>query len=505
MSSTLETGESSLHRAARLAATGILGRLVWQWVKGRGAVQMASKSSRKRRKKPSSRKPKAGRVDQHVETLLNSAVDAAKLLTDVLKATDPQAEVEERIDGAAKQLVEGLSGYDPLGTLEAIRMATLPFAPAGVMPLAGAQSGPAVSEILAVALLCADTELDPVRDVKPVDQKLCGVISERLIPLAREVLDLATVRDLLAAEEFDDMAQVAAAVRGNGRWLRGTSYPEMQEETLRGLFCAPAVDAGIRALLGFGADDALSFLNACHEMQIEQFNQRGEGLADAFSSIDMAPGRVPTEDEKRVALDGLAGLFNPSAAQAAVPVADVAARTGLPAEMAGKVAAFFAAPDPREGVGAALRAHLDGNSPVRAHPLISRRGLVMTIHPALIADAVKSGLEDVLKNSTHWEAYAAHRGKYLEDGVAGLFRKLVPGIEGHDGIEYFVPASESEDTGDPKGYTKLAEADHLLVLHDVAFIVEDKAIPLSDRSRTGEVNPLRRNLAAAITKGAEQA
>ena len=45
----------------------------------------------------------------------------------------------------------------------------------------------------------------------------------------------------------------------------------------------------------------------------------------------------------------------------------------------------------------------------------------------------------------------------------------------------------------------------MFVLHDVAFLVEDKAIPLSDRSRTGEVNPLRRNLASAITKGAEQA
>lgn len=39
----------------------------------------------------------------------------------------------------------------------------------------------------------------------------------------------------------------------------------------------------------------------------------------------------------------------------------------------------------------------------------------------------------------------------------------------------------------------------------MAFIVEDKAIPLSDRARTGEVNPLRRNLAKAITKGADQA
>lgn len=466
---------------------------------------MASKSSRHRRKKSRRRKPGVRRVDQHVDVVLNSVTDAAELLSDVLKAADPQDEVERRIDGAAKQFVDGLSGYEPLGTLEAIRMMALPFAPAGVAPPAGAQSGPAVSEILTVALLCASAEADVTREAKRVDQELCGVISERLLPLAHDLLHLATVRDLLASEGLDDMAQVAASVRGNGRWIRGTSYPDAQERVLRGLFRPPAVDAGVRALLDFGVDDALSFLNTCHVMQMEQFNDRAQGLADSFASIDTGPGHVPTGDERRVVFDGFTGLFNPSAAQAAVPLADVAARAGLTAEVAAKVADFFAATAPAEGAAAALRAYLDGDSPVRAHPLVSRGGLVMTIHPALIADAVKSGLEEALKRSPHWETYAAHRAKYLEHAVADLFSRLVPGITGYHGIEYFVPANESEAAGDPANYTKLVEGDHLFVLDDVALVVEDKAIPLNDRSRVGEVSPLRRNLATAITKGAEQA
>jgi hypothetical protein len=444
-------------------------------------------------------------MDQHVEVVLASTFDTAELLSEVLKSVDPQAEVEKRIDDAAEHLVEGLAGYDPLGTLEAIRMMTLPFAPPGVMPSAGAQGGHALLEIMAVALLCAASELDVSHDAKRVDQGLCRVISERLIPLARELLNLATVRDLLAADTLDDLAQVAAAVRGNGRWMRGTSYPDMQDETLRALFGAADIDTGIRTVLGFGVDDALSFLNACHQMQMDQFNARGRGLADAFNSIDMSPEHVPTDDEKRVAVHRLTGLFNPSATQAAVFAADVAVRAGLSAEVGNKVAEFFTAAAPPDGAEKALRTYLDGNSPLRAHPLISRDDLVMTVHPALVADAVKSGLEDALKDSAHWVTYAAHRGKYLEKRVADLFSKLVPGVTEHHGIEYLVPANETEAAGDPTGYTKLVEGDHLFVLHDVAFIVEDKAIPLSDRSRTGEVIPLRRNLAAAITKGAEQA
>lgn len=472
---------------------------------GKGVVLMSARSERKRRQKARRYQSRDGQTDQHIEAVYDSTVRTAKLLSDVLRSTDPQAEVEKRIDDAARHLFASLAGYDPFGALEAVRMMTLPFGPAGATQSAGAQSGPAVCEILAITLLCVTPAIDVGRDAKRVDQELCGVISERLIPLAHELLDLATVRDLLAADRSDDMAQVAASIRGNGRWMRGTSYPEMQDEILRGLFGTTAIDTGLRSVLGFGVEEALSFLNACHEMQMEQLNARGQDLADAFNSIDMSTEHTPTDDEKRIAIDGFAGLFNPSATQAAIPVDDVAARAELSAEVGSKVATFFAAPAPPEGAEQALRAYLDGNSPVRTHPLVSRDSLVMTIHPALIDDAVKSGLEDALKGTAHWESYAAHRGKYLEDRVADLFCKLIPEVTQHHGIEYFVPANESQDSGDPISYTKLVEGDHLFVLHDVAFIVEDKAVPLSDRSRTGEVNPLRRNLASAITKGADQA
>lgn len=248
-------------------------------------VLMASKSSRNRRRKSRRYKPQNERVDQHAEAALSSMFDTVELLANVLQATDPQVEVDNRIDDAAEQLVAGVAGYDPLGTLEAIRMMTLPFAPAGGMPSAGTQSGPAVCEILAVALLCAASDVDTDQNAKRVDQDLCGVISERLIPIAHDLLNLATVRDLLATDAADAMAQVSASVRGNGRWLRGTSYPEMHDATLKGLFGESEVDAGIRSVLGFGVEDALSFLNGCHQMQTEQLNERGQGLASAFNEM----------------------------------------------------------------------------------------------------------------------------------------------------------------------------------------------------------------------------
>lgn len=467
---------------------------------------MASRSSRNRRRKARAGRRNPVQMDRHVEVTLNSAFDTVRLFSEVLRTSEPRAEVERRIDEAAGRLAAVVAGYEPLGTVEAVRMMTLPFAPVGVAgPSIGAEGGHAVAEILTLAALCAASDNDTSNDVKRVDQALCGAISEELIPLCYELLSLANVRDQLAARQSDQIEQVAATVRGNGRWMRGTSYPDMHDKALRGLFGKADVDAGIRALLGFGVQDALSFLHTCHQMQMDQFNERAHGLFDAFNSVEMMPGRVPTEEEKHRIGDWLARLYNPSAVQAAVAVADVAAQAGLSEEVAAKVAECFAAPTPPDGLESALRAYLDGNSPLRSHPVVSRDDLVMVVHPALIADAVKSAFEDALKDSKYWDPYTLHREKYLEDRVAALFDTLVPGVTAYHGIEYFVPVDESEESGDPSGYTKLVEGDHLFVLHDVAFIVEDKAIPLSERARTGALNPLRRNLAAAITKAAEQA
>lgn len=467
---------------------------------------MASKSSRRRRRKARASRPNPVQMDRHVEVTLSSAFDTARLFSEVLKTADPSAEVEKRIDEAASRIVVALAGYEPLGTVEAVRMMTLPFAPAGVAgPSVGAEGGHAVAEILTLAILCCASEPDSGDDLKRVDQSVCGAISEELIPLCYELLSLANVRDQLAARRADQIEQVAATVRGNGRWMRGTSYPEMHDEVLHGLFTEADVDAGVRAVLGFGVQDVLSFLHTCHQMQMNQFNERAEGLFDALNSVDMTPGRVPTEAEKHRVSARFAGLNNPSATQAAVAFVDVADQAGVPRDKAAAIVELFAARTPPDGLAAALRAYLDGNSPLHAHPVVSRDDLVMVVHPALIADAVKSAFEDALKDSKYWDLYALHRGKYLEDRVADLFGKLVPGVTAYHGIQYFVPMNESEEVGDPSGYTKLVEGDHLFVLDDVAFIVEDKAIPLSERARTGEVNPLRRNLAAAITKGAEQA
>ncbi|MFE5009874.1 hypothetical protein ACFRJ3_35460 [Streptomyces sp. NPDC056696] len=73
-------------------------------------------------------------------------------------------------------------------------------------------------------------------------------------------------------------------------------------------------------------------------------------------------------------------------------------------------------------------------------------------------------------------------------------------------MEYCLPASDDEaEAADPSKYTKRAEGDHLIVLDDVAIIVEDKAVALSALSRGGKTARIRTDLTGIITKAAEQA
>lgn len=464
---------------------------------------MASRSSRHRRRKKR-RKGKGEPLDQHVELVLSDISETSMLLEDLLKHADPVSEIDRRIESGIEELLLGLGGYDLLGAVEAIRLITLPFSGALGIPSVSAQKGIAICEILVVALLGARADSGDLEPT-PVDQEFCGVVSERMIPIALGLMELIAVRDLLDASHADALARIAASVRANGRWMRGTSYPEVQAEVNRGLFGRADIDSGLKSVLGFGVEEAIAFLEACHLMQMDQMNARGQHFADVLNMFSFSPAEPPSEEQRETFVEAFKGLFNPSSVQAAPSIAAVAQRIGISGDQGIEICRFFAA-DTGAGRGKELlRSQLDGASLLRSHPLIVTDNLVVVVHAALIGEAIKAAFEEALKATVYWDDYAAHRGAYLEARIAELFRRVVPGVAEHQGIEYMVPANPQEDCGDTSGYSKRVEGDHLFVLHDTAFIVEDKAIPLNDRSRIGDITPLRRNLVAAIKKGADQA
>jgi hypothetical protein len=458
----------------------------------------------KRRSKKRRARTTTGPPNPHVEVIVESLASVGTLLRDVVSAADPVADVDARIASAIGDLTHALVGIEPAGTMEVIRMFFLPWLGDTETGHAGAEGGASIAEVLALALLCSTEKVDPDA-LRPVDQEVCGVISEHLAPKAREFLDLTSVRDLLVAESFEPIDRIAFDVKAAGKWMRSSSYADMQADTLRGLFGHADVRDLVEQELGFSVGNAILFLETCHEMQTELLNRRGRGITDAWNRITTDGGPAPpTEEQKNLMREAFTDLFNPSAELASISLGDLAKRVGVDESHATLMASFFSL-DVAPGAERLLAQLADGDSPFRASPLIALGDRVMLLHPAQIQDAIKDSFETTLASTDSWETYQQHRGKYLEGRIQDLVARVLPGANAYHGLEYFIPKDEAEAAGDPSAYSKLVEGDHLFVLDDVGVIVEDKAIPLTARSRSGEAEPLRKNLARAITKGAAQA
>lgn len=423
---------------------------------------------------------------------------------------DPVTVVASAFDMALGELVEKLRRFDAIRLIEVARMAFLPMAVDGEMPTT-AEAGAAHVEALSLIALSA-RQKDAAAGVAGSDsveaQEMSAFISEAKEELVA-LLYLAHMRSVVNADHDDKLAMVALLIQGAEIWMRNSSYPEMVEATNLALLDGePVVREALNAELGFDATDALAVLNACHRLQEVGMNRRMGSYAEAMdrAMASMADGG-PDPELVEFYRSRFNALFEPEADEATVAIEAVIAETGIPADRVRAVVERF-----RLDLGTAAPTEVVdefaiGRNPMRARPLIvSGDGRMMLPHHALNAAAVRYNLEEHLKTSKVWDRYGKYRGDLLESRTRAALARVLPGADYRDGFEYFAPANDAEETAaDPAKYTKKAECDHLVLLDDVAIIVEDKAVALSALSRGGKIKRIRTDLTGIITKAADQA
>lgn len=436
-----------------------------------------------------------------------------KLLDLVAASDDRAAALDAAFNQALAGFVEKLRGLDAVGLIEAVRLVFLPMAFDNQVPVV-TEAGAAQVELLALIALATQREATATTgtdaDAALVDaQEMNQFVSEAKDEIER-LLHLALLRSIVAVKPEDKYAAVSLLIRSSEVLVRNPSYPEMAEVTNRALLDGdPNVRAVLNTELGFNAADALAVLNACHHLQEVGMNDRmkvmRETMREAMASTE---GGEPDPRLAERAWTGLTSVFTPNATQATVTMADIAAETGTTEARVGAVVERL-----RLDLGTAtpaevVEAFTTGKNPLRTRPLIvTGNGRMMLPHPALSMTAVRENLEEHLKGSpVVWSTYAKHRGDLLESRVRAALDRVLPGAHYRDGFEYYVPANDAERAGtDPTKYTKRVEGDHLVLLDDVALVVEDKAVALSALSRSGKTSRIRTDLTGIITKAAEQA
>lgn len=478
------------------------------------------KAARKKRQQKAKLTPPV--LDVHGEHLLGQLTELEAIVGSIVSTDDPAASIQEQFDEVLREFVDETSRFSAVSLIEAARMTVLPWMREGAYHVDPDASAAHV-ELLALIVLAAEAQAGgPPPGEEPEVQDMSHFISHAKDDLDL-LLNLSHLRAAMTVDRSDKLALISMLVRASQVMVRNTSYADMAERTVTDLLDGEAdVRAELSSGLGFDAHDAIRVLTAVHKIQQDQLNERGEDFADALNDLrDVAEtatnreGHEPEDpsDELKVWLsarwlEAVGTLFEPVPEASTVTVAKIVAETGLGEGRVRAVVERFTVDIAGQSPAGVVDAFTAGDNPLRPRPLIAASGdRVLLPHHTLSAEAVKENLEEYLKSTKVWETYQNHRGDVLEARVRTAVERVLPaGADFRDAFNYFIPASDAEEAAaDPAKYTKRVEGDHLVVVDDVAIIVEDKAGAVSPVAKGGKTNRLRTDLTSIITKAADQA
>ncbi|MDQ3579275.1 MAG: hypothetical protein M3443_17125, partial [Actinomycetota bacterium] len=150
-----------------------------------------------------------------------------------------------------------------------------------------------------------------------------------------------------------------------------------------------------------------------------------------------------------------------------------------------------------------------GDNPLRTAPIVTDAlGRRMLVHDALALPAVREVIETRLKAANRMDVYQHHRGDWVENAAIDLLADVLPGAKvfrGH-GFYYFVPdLKAATPQTDPDKFTNRVQGDGLILIDDIALIIEVKSVALTAEARGGVARRLRGKLRDIVTDAADQA
>lgn len=297
--------------------------------------------------------------------------------------------------------------------------------------------------------------------------------------------------------------------------IRSGTYQHILLDTLRTLFSDSTVNSDCLAVLGFTGRDAVEVMAAVREQTIRNLQARADRMLEVRDRVmpmferwqqggdkpDPAVQAAVAKDLKD-ALDDLTVRIDEATVIDSVAVA---AETGIAVYVVDAVLDAYtykpvSGDDP-------LDRFFTGDNPLRTAPLVADGdGRRILVHDALALPAVREVIETRLGAAGKFAAYQKRRAAVAEDDAVDLLVGVFPGADVHRGFEYLVPDLDAPvPQTTPATYTKLGEGDGLLIVDDIAIIIEVKAAALVAKSRAGVPARLRGQLRDIVTNAAMQA
>lgn len=338
--------------------------------------------------------------------------------------------------------------------------------------------------------------------------------------LGAEMLRLVLTRMFLhTVEDGGSYDALARSVVYRELLVRSSTYEHIAERTLDLLLGTELIEEACRASLGFTAREALDLFralnrrsnDAAHEylIRLERWREfAGSRLGHSADGPHVpADGGPPPAPVAAVIGNAWDHVWFPIPVESTFCPADLVSATGLSSETVDAFLSVFEYRPDEVDPGELILDAVSGPSPLRTRPILrdheNRRFLV---HSGFGVYAIREAIEERLKGTEAWSVYDKHRAGYLEQDALHLISRMLPTARALSGIEYLGPNQDKNEIGGgPEGYTSAFEADGLVVVDDVAIIVEAKAGAVRPRARSGDADTLRQDLHKLVTKASDQA
>lgn len=381
--------------------------------------------------------------------------------------------------------------------------------------ITGNEPTTALLELIALVLTCWDSsgEADPSVDAES------EFMPQDVISAAQEILESGSLIPLFESPSSDAESAILFHSIEREINLRNPVYPHMLLDTLHGLFGDPAVNEDCEAAMGFTGLEALNVMEAVRLLTIKELEDRFARMDAARDASlpyirsrqrqDEADQQHPSEDERAAAqevVDALEDLTTNIAQAFIIEPGAVAAHTGYQRSTVELILDAFTA-NGLADVVETLERFFRGDNALRTTPVVADgKGRRMLVHEALALPAVREVIEARLKAAGRQAAYERHRGAWVEDTAIDLLERALPGATVYRGFNYFVPDPNAAiPQTDPRQFTKRVEGDGLILVDDVALVIEVKAVSLTAEARGGVARRLRGKLRDIVTNAANQA
>jgi len=422
-------------------------------------------------------------------------------------AAEPESVValaRQRLDEATVAIVEATGSVDAFDVLEAFKRQISPQDPETFRE---SDHGATVAMIELAALILASrggrAGVVPSGGGEAIPGEVLPVLQVRV----QELMDAGQMLNTFCADRDEPLHRISFGARLREVAVRNSSYPHMVEDTLTALFNVDTVETECRTVLGCTVDEIRTVLSAFAQLAAQGWNSGLDALAELDDLLEVVDGQVDnlTAAEIEQARELLGRAVARPGTHAVHTAEEIATETGLNLGTVTVVLTLFSTPMRARQPVEVVREFFEGMSPLRTRPLLSTSdGEYIAVHHALLIPAIRERVEELLRTTNAaWNTYSKHRGAYLEGEATRLVARHLPGCVQHLGFEYFVPTNDRQTT--PAAYAKLVEGDALLLIDDVAVIIEAKAVALRPRSRAGDPLRLRQDLRRIVTDAADQA